>query len=118
MKRRAETTQEEQNTPILKKLRSAECLRRSVRTEQPAPPVFVIEEDSDSSSNMPGSPKPPTADEFKSMLREGLSNVAKKEHLDQMMQQIKGNSQALISLERKMEPTNESNERRFKLIEG
>ena len=64
------------------------------------------------------SPKPPTAEEFKAMLQEGLANVAKKEQLDQMMTQIKSNSNALISLERKVDSTNGSNERRFRSIEA
>ena len=115
---------EDEVTPCGKKLRSAEKpstrrLRKSDSVIQP--PVFVVEEDS--SENMASeqsarSPKPPSAEEFKAMLRDGLANVAKKEQLDQMMIQIKGNSNALISLERKFDNTNEANEKRFRRLES
>ena len=51
------------------------------------------------------------------MLREGLANVAKREQLEQMIVQIKGNSAALVSLEWKVDSTNETNKRRFQIIE-
>ena len=63
------------------------------------------------------SPKPPSAEEFKAMLREGLANVAKKEQLDRMMGQIKSNTASLQSLEKRVEETNELNDKRFRAIE-
>ena len=51
------------------------------------------------------------------MLRDGLENVARREHIDQMMTQIKHNADSLTSLERKVETTNEANDRRFRSIE-
>ena len=124
MKRRADEQRgaEEIETPCGKKVRaSAERPKSTRRTRQSqgSPPVFVIEEDAGDgmaeASNK--SPKPPSAEEFKAMLREGLANVAKKEQLDVMMTQIKLNSSALVSLERKFDETNDLNERHFLLIE-
>ena len=63
------------------------------------------------------SPKPPSAEEFKLMLREGLANVARNKQLDQMMCQIKNNSSALSSLERKVDNSNDAHKRRFQSIE-
>ena len=118
-KRRTELPRlDEEATPSGKKLRSAEKphARRPRKPEnQPPQPAFDVEEEE--GYDMAASPKPPSAEEFKTMLREGLANVAKKEQLDQMMVQIKGNSNALISLERKVDSTNEANDRRFKRIE-
>ena len=122
-KRRAEDQcQEEVETPSGKKHQSAEKPKSTRRTHQTgSPPVFIVEEQSPqdmaSASGTDRSPKPPFAEEFKTMLREGLANVAKKEQLDQMMTQIKANSSALVSQERKVKCTNESNERRFRSIE-
>ena len=127
MKRRPDESQpSDSETPTGKKLRSSDRLlsassRRSRNSTLDDPlPVFDLEEDmaeNQTQGRSQKSPKPPSAEEFKAMLREGLANVAKKEQLDQMMKQIKSNSTALISLEKKMETTNESNERRFQLIE-
>ena len=121
MKRRADNPNqnEEEITPTQKKLRSADRTRRSTRNDSAAaPPVFVIEEDSlEMATNKSPSSKPPSAEEFKAMLRDGLANVAKKEQLDVMMNQIKSNSNALLSLERKVDNTSELNEKRFKSIE-
>ena len=64
------------------------------------------------------SPKAPSAEEFKAMLWDGLANIVKKEQLDQMMMQIKCNTTSLVSLERKVDSTNDGNERRFQLIEN
>lgn len=124
-----ETKTDKLTTPTGKKLRSSERLLQlsGSRGEKVAnqdkeltPPVFVIEEDDSPAVRMAtnGSSKPPpSAEEFKMMLRDGLANVAKKEQLDQMMNQIKSNSSALRSLERKVDNTNESNERRFRQLE-
>ena len=126
VKRRADLPEQDTATPVGKKLRSTEKVtaKRSRRTDPTSAPVFVIGDEEGEVTqeiDMPGetqkSPKPPSAEEFKSMLREGLANVAKKEQLDQMMVQIRSNSDALISLERKVECTNDSNDRRFKIIE-
>ena len=100
LKRRGATDEDECETPTGKKQRSSEkpsanrggstsTNRRSGRLTQETPPVFVIEEETDdmASSSVSKSPKPPTAEEFKAMLREGLANVAKKEQIDQMMAQ-------------------------------
>ena len=63
------------------------------------------------------SPKPPSAEEFKAMLKDGLANVAKKEQLDRMMVQISSNTDALQSLQKRVDTTNEATERRFLAIE-
>ena len=49
------------------------------------PPTFVLDDHLDDTVEQAKSPKPPSAEEFKSMLSEGLTNVTKKEQLDQMM---------------------------------
>ena len=120
MIRRAEENREEEEvTPGSKKLRSANKPTAFARRTRGSPPVFDIKEDGmpggDAGSNT--GPGQMSANDFKRMLNEGLADIARKEHLDQMMAQIKGNSNALISLERKMESTNELNDRRFRTIE-
>ena len=129
-KRMADNTPLEENTPTGKKSRSAEwptSLRRTRRSETARLPVFEVAEDKDEGevfeeavtmqNEQAKSPKPPTAQEFKAMLREGLANVAKKEQVEQMMNQIRSNSSALASLESKVDSTSEANERRFRRIE-
>ena len=128
MKRRATNPNEEDSlpTPTGKKLRSME--RQSGRSagQKPlksgsTPPVFVVEEDQpDNNMEAPTqakSPKPPSAEEFRAMLRDGLANVAKREQVEQMMTQIRTNTQALGSLEKRMEETTQVNEKCFRQIE-
>ena len=75
---------------IGKKLRSAETPAGAVRRPKKIetivqPPTFVLDDHLDDTVEQAKSPKPPSAEEFKSMLSEGLTNVTKKEQLDQMM---------------------------------
>lgn len=129
-KRRADTEiREDNNTPIGKKLRpgdkgSAAVARRTRRSDpENAAPPFVVQEEEEAGDNMAAndtpnrSRKPPSAEEFRAMLKDGLANVARTEQLEQMMVQIKSNSNALVSLERKVDCTNEANEIRFRTIE-
>ena len=118
-------TREDDLTPAGKKSKPTGSAGRTTRrsTTPRSVPVFVVE-DIESESEMPvpaesptGASKPPSAEEFKAMLREGLANVAKKEQLDRMMLQIRGNSEALLSLERKVHSNSEATESRFRSIE-
>lgn len=67
-------------------------------------------------ANVPKSPKKTTADEIKAILREGLANITKKEHSDLMMDKVTSNSEALRTLERKVDSSNEETELRFRSI--
>ena len=124
VKRRADDPNTDADTPSGKKPRgsegSATGTRRKTRRSEGCldPPVFCIDDPTMASQgDTQRSPKPPSADEFKAMLREGLANVAKKEQLDVMMTQVKKNATALVSLEKKVDSANESHERRFEKIE-
>ena len=112
LKRRveAEICEEEENTPTGKRSRPATAPTSAGRkSRKSSPPVFIVDPEEDqtimptSNNDSARSPKPPSAEEFKAMLREGLANVAKKEQLDVMMTQVKGNAEALRSLEQKVD---------------
>ena len=118
----------EECTPGAKKPRAVALSagKKTKRSESTTTPVVVPVFDSNSGGEtetenaMPEerrSPKPPTAEEFRAMLRDGLANVAKKDQLDLMMTQIRGNAAAIQSLERKVDSTNEANDERLKKIE-
>ena len=114
----------EECTPGGKKSRATgnSSLKKAKKIDPPIQAIEGGEEDClitmpDRAPDAARSPKPPTAEEFKSMLREGLANVAKKDQIDVMMAQIKGNSEALILLDKKVDSTNEATERRLKCIE-
>ena len=117
-----ETPTHTQKKPRANRSSSTVTNRRTRRSDGlPTPPVFDIQDspaENMASNETHRSPKPPTAEEFKAMLRDGLANVAKKEQLDIMMTHIKRNASSLVSLEKKVESTNESNERRFEMIES
>ena len=127
-KRKADLTPTEQEvTPTGKKPKqstnSTGRRQRKLSTTGPISPfVIEISPQKEMPSNNGGdasqrSPKPPSAEEFKAMLREGLANVAKKEQLDRMMVQISSNTEALHSLQRRVDTTSEATERRFLAIE-
>ena len=127
LKRRAGASEHQGNnsTPTGKKLRSAECpsaSQRRTRSSSDTPPVFVGEEDLNETMGTDNAtqgrrPKPSSAEDIKNLLKEGLTNVAKKDQIDQMVMHIRTNSQALMSLVEKMVTTNELNDKRFKPIE-
>ena len=117
---------EEEVTPVGKRPKPAQQVSAGKKLKKSSlltPPVFEIEATEEAVGKMPSenapprSPKPPSAEEFKLMLREGLANLAKKEQLDTMMLQIKGNSEVLQSLEDRVESNNNATERRFLTIE-
>ena len=123
-KRRADVqTEEEESTPIGKRLRPTTTSSKKNRCSETEIPVFELEEREPDVANMsnqpcvPKSPKPPTTDEIKAILREGLANVARKEQLDLMMDKVTSNSEALRTLEKKVDSSNEETELRFRSIE-
>ena len=125
---------EDNVTPGAKKSRpvisSAGKRGRKASVSSPGVPVFVVEaEDEGRTAKMPAatnaaaqhdparSPKPPSAEEFKAILREGLANVAKKEQVDVMLTRIRENSDAIRSLESKVDNNNKATEDRIRRIE-
>lgn len=114
MKRRADIPRtEEELTPTGKKLKAthksavrttAQRTRSSVELDTEIP-IFSLEEPPP--PRMPGEDnagKPPSAEEFRNMLRDGLESVAKKDQINKMIMHIRNNSDTLISLERKVTP--------------
>ena len=75
--------------------------------------ILIADEESDNESetteiaaemaeNSPQRTRPPTADEFRNILREGLANVAKKEDLENVMERVDRNTNAITTMNLRM----------------
>ena len=111
---------EEETTPVGKKSRQQKPRSEPLRTRAKSffslerrqlAEILVADEDGDYESAivsdnseaeevgiMANSSKPPTTDEFRAILQEGLSTVAKKEDLDQLMLTVDRNANAINTI--------------------
>ena len=111
-------TRSNKKTTLSKTVSADQATKRSLEDE-----IHIITDESDNDSEDMAT-KPPTAEEFRAILQEGLSTVAKKEDLDKLMGQVDRNATAINSinarindLEGQFRQANGGQEQRFRDLE-